>query len=609
MSFQPLRNQYASDCAQNVQSHKLNLQFLKSVVRVATATLSSVQQNNQAVPFYRKISVVNIGILILLFLICIAEIFIGNEVGNAIGGVSAQLYSYTKGKSPDLFVKALIYISFWVVAVCITKTIRQFVADALTIFWRSNITKNIQRKYLEDRTYYKMITLYKIIDNPDQRITDDAERFSYLSGQVLTKLFSSPITVFYYTATMWTAVGFQGVFVCYIYFIVGSIINSLIMSPIINLWFKQEKHEGDFRFSHASLRINAESVAFYRGEAREREINDNYFSTLLKNRWIISWWTLALNFHMNFFGYLGSILNYILIGYSMYVSGTFAKEDAKVEEISRNISITSFQVMMLVYGFTQFIQLGGQMSELGGHLSRLGEMQESISKIKTVEQIEGSYSDIELESESFNFENVSIYTPGVNPTCLIKNLNVNITPGTHVLITGPSGCGKTSLTRVMCGLWRYEGGTLSKPSFESVFYIPQQVYTNLGSLKEQIIYPDRNCDDHALLFSCLEKACLSHLYARVSDWDFCCNWSELLSPGERQRLSLSRLFYKNPSFVVLDESTSALDVDVEEEIYKNIKEMGATIISVGHRPTLKAFHQYQLILDGETGYEFVEIKS
>ncbi|XP_069811814.1 lysosomal cobalamin transporter ABCD4-like [Dendropsophus ebraccatus] len=78
-------------------------------------------------------------------------------------------------------------------------------------------------------------------------------------------------------------------------------------------------------------------------------------------------------------------------------------------------------------------------------------------------------------------------------------------------------------------------------------------------------------------------------------------WSEVLSPGEMQRLAFSRLFYLQPKFAVLDEASSALSEEAEVELYTRCKQLGMTLISVGHRRSLQKLHDLELNL-GTNGH-------
>ena len=78
----------------------------------------------------------------------------------------------------------------------------------------------------------------------------------------------------------------------------------------------------------------------------------------------------------------------------------------------------------------------------------------------------------------------------------------------------------------------------------------------------------------------------------------CCNRYDVLSPGEMQRISFIRLLYHGPKMAFLDEATSALDTEMEHLLYTAAVARGITLISVGHRHSLRQFHRWVLHLNG-----------
>jgi ABC-type uncharacterized transport system fused permease/ATPase subunit len=81
----------------------------------------------------------------------------------------------------------------------------------------------------------------------------------------------------------------------------------------------------------------------------------------------------------------------------------------------------------------------------------------------------------------------------------------------------------------------------------------------------------------------------------------------VLSGGEQQRLGFARLLLHQPDLAVLDEATSALDLASESQLYGDLVARGCALISVGHRRSLRAFHQRELQLDGQGGWTLREI--
>jgi ABC-type uncharacterized transport system fused permease/ATPase subunit len=104
----------------------------------------------------------------------------------------------------------------------------------------------------------------------------------------------------------------------------------------------------------------------------------------------------------------------------------------------------------------------------------------------------------------------------------------------------------------------------------------------------------------------LACVCLFSLPARGTDLPFPrsivpCPFLPPCSGGEQQRLGFARLLYQRPAFALLDESTSAMDVALEEHCMRAALAAGIACVSVGHRPSLRPFHTSCLTLDGTGG--------
>jgi len=96
----------------------------------------------------------------------------------------------------------------------------------------------------------------------------------------------------------------------------------------------------------------------------------------------------------------------------------------------------------------------------------------------------------------------------------------------------------------------------------------------------------------------MEQVGLAALAARYPDLGQEEDWSRVLSGGEQQRLGFARLLLRRPALVILDEASSAMDLQAEEALYGLLVAAGPTVVSVGHRPSLRAFHHWELALEG-----------
>jgi vitamin B12/bleomycin/antimicrobial peptide transport system ATP-binding/permease protein len=96
---------------------------------------------------------------------------------------------------------------------------------------------------------------------------------------------------------------------------------------------------------------------------------------------------------------------------------------------------------------------------------------------------------------------------------------------------------------------------------------------------------------------------LGDLPARFGGLDAELDWNAVLSAGEQQRLAFARLLLNRPRYAFLDEATSALDPENEELLYVRLARTPTTVVSLGHRPSLRKFHTQMLKLASSPNLE------
>ncbi len=134
-----------------------------------------------------------------------------------------------------------------------------------------------------------------------------------------------------------------------------------------------------------------------------------------------------------------------------------------------------------------------------------------------------------------------------------------------------------------------------------MFLLPQRPYIPLGPLRRAAIYPKAAEEvDDATVKNALTAVGLAELVDRVDEDR---HWDQTLSGGEKQRLAFARLLIDRPDIAVMDEATSALDEESQQDLMALInKELpNTTIVSVGHRQQLEAFHDRKIVLEYQKG--------
>lgn len=159
------------------------------------------------------------------------------------------------------------------------------------------------------------------------------------------------------------------------------------------------------------------------------------------------------------------------------------------------------------------------------------------------------------------------------------------------------------------------GGSIAKPCAKKIFYIPQRPYLVMGTLRDQIIYPDTKEEmitkgfTDADLLRILSVVQIEGLVAREGGFDTEKDWKDVLAGGDKQRIAMARLFYHKPLYAILDECTSSVGMDIEKIMYTHSQSLGITLITVSHRSSLWTYHNYILQFDGQGGYVFTKLNA
>jgi putative ATP-binding cassette transporter len=385
-----------------------------------------------------------------------------------------------------------------------------------------------------------------------------------------------------------------------VYSLGGTAVIVFASRKLVALNYQQLRLEADFRYGLVHIRDNAESIAFYRGEQQESREAERRLTGAIRNYDKLIVWEALISVIQRSYDYFSRFLPWLVIA-PIY----FAKEvDFGVfGQASIAFSQVLFSVSYIVNNIDRLAAFSASISRLEGFQGKV----EAISRSEAQRDLlaeEGSEA-----SQSLLVRHVDLVPPNSDRR-LIHDLSLEVGANQRVLVVGPSGCGKTSFLRLVSGLWPPAAGEVERPPLSELLFIPQKPYMLLGSLREQLCYPQdpqRFSDEH--LRSVLEEVRLGALVHRYPDFDIKQDWPRLLSLGEQQRLAFARLLLNSPRFVVLDEATSALDVSTEEHLYALLTQREMAFVSVGHRPTLKAFHNLVLELDGQGGWKLMPATS
>jgi putative ATP-binding cassette transporter len=502
---------------------------------------------------------------------------------------------------------SLVYVAILVISVLFA-VVHVYARMTLQRRWRKWLTDNLVDRWLRAGRYYQLNLISGDHKNPEYRIADDVRIATEAPVDFVSGVVSAFLSAATFVVVLWTIggalnLGIIGidieipgflVIAAVLYAVVASTLMLIIGRRFITISERKNQSEAELRYLLTRLRENGESIALIQGEEEERQGVDRSLGEVIRSWRLICYQTMKTTFIASSSGFIAPVLP-ILLCAPKYLDGTMTL--GQVMQAASAFTTVQGAFNWLVDNYPRLADWTASARRAASLMVSLDGLEraesggdEGVSRIKLTN--DGKDAAIRLRDLSVTLDDGS---------AVLDDTDIAITPGERVLVAGESGTGKSTLVRAIAGLWPWGGGRIELKKGAKLMLLPQRPYIPIGSLRRAATYPDpaesREVEEIAGAF---KRVGLEHLIDRIEDE---APWDQTLSGGEKQRLAFARIFLHNPDIIVLDEATAALDPKSQDQLMELLSKRPeeTTLISVGHRPELEAFHNRKIKLERRKG--------
>ncbi|RDV03215.1 ABC transporter ATP-binding protein/permease [Undibacter mobilis] len=471
--------------------------------------------------------------------------------------------------------------------------------------WRAWVSDNVLGRWLKNGRYYQLNLVSGDHQNPEGRLTEDLRVSTDAPVDFAVGVLQASLSAVTFITVLWTIGGaltvplggssitIPGFLVvaAVLYAVLASGAMTLVGRSFVSVSEAKNQAEADYRYQLTRVRENGESIALLGGEEEERAGIDRSLGGVLHR-----WRELCRQYMKTTVVSQSSSLIAPVVPI-LLCAPKYLDNSMTLGEVMQAAS--AFTIVQAA--FSWLVDNYPRLADWNASARRISSLMVSLDGLEKAETGDG-FNRItrgETAGAAMRLKDLSVSLD--DGTAVVDDTEVVIQKGERVLVAGESGTGKSTLVRAIAGLWPWGGGAIEIEKGARLFLLPQRPYVPTGTLRRAAAYPGA-AEDWSVeeIGEKLDKVGLGHLKDKLEEEQ---PWDQILSGGEKQRLTVARVLLHRPDIIVLDEATAALDPKSQDQLMEILSEemKGLTIISVGHRPELEQFHSRKLVLERRRG--------
>lgn len=444
---------------------------------------------------------------------------------------------------------------------------QRWLVETLKLRLREGLVQDLVEHWMLPRRAFWLAHSGAMGVNPDQRMTEDAQKLCDMSADLGVGLFQASILFLSFAGILWTissdfSVRFAGqdyavpgfmLWAAILYAGTGSLLSYWVGRPLVGRNAERYAREAELRFALVRANEHLDGISLAAGEGDEkrrllRHLADVLGATrrLIRGLTHLTWVTAG-------FGWTTTVAP-ILVAAPLYLTG----------------KISFGGLMMAAAAFTQaqsslrwFVDNFSVLADWRATLLRVACFRDALCSDAGMRDAQGRIEYLDGEPGRMRIENLEVDAPSGRDR--LEESELVVEAGERVLIAAAPGASKTLLFRALAGLWPWGAGRVLRPPGETIFYMPRGTpYLPRGSLREVLSYPQKveRYGDAAFAHA-LQRLGLDRLVPLL---DLEQRWDRVLGHDEQIALAFARVLVQAPAWVLIDEALGSLDEELLERV-------------------------------------------